>query len=134
MTMDAQESSVRSGLPTFKEQHETLRDGKMQGFLCRECSFQTVTPVVRCPECGSRSFETKEFATTGTVATFTVQRVAMEEFLNDTPYAWVVVQLDEGGPRATGWVPFISKSGELKIGDKVKLTTSYKPGCMFEKA
>lgn len=130
----AEERGVRGDLPTFKEQHESMRDAKMQGYVCRECAHKTVTPLVRCPQCGSRSFETKMFATTGTIATFTVQRVAMEEFLNDVPYAWVVVQLDDDGPRATGWIPFISRSEDIKIGDKVRLTTSYKPGCMFEKA
>ncbi len=133
MSQDAHQESVRAGLPTFKEQHNNLRDGKMQGYVCRECGHKTITPMVRCV-CGARSFETKEFATTGKVATYTVQRVAMEEFLNDVPYAWVVVQLDDDGPRATGWIPFVSKHDEIQVGDPVRLTTSYKPGCMFEKA
>lgn len=133
MSQDAHEVSVRQGLPTFKEQHETMRDGKMLGYVCRECGQQTITPMVRCV-CGARSFETKEFATTGKIVTFTVQRVAMEEFLNDVPYAWIVVQLDDDGPRATGWIAFVSKADELNVGDKVKLVSSYKPGLMFEKA
>jgi uncharacterized OB-fold protein len=128
-----QEAAMKMEHPTFKEQHEAIRDGRMLGSQCTKCGHKTITPMMRC-SCGGTEFQTREFANTGTVLTYTVQRVASEEFLNDVPYAWIIVQLDDEGPRATGWIPFVSKSGELKIGDKVKLTTSYKPGCMFEKA
>jgi len=44
----------------------------------------------------------------------------------------VIVELEEK-IRITGWIPFISSKEELKIGQKVKLVKSYKPGMVFEK-
>jgi uncharacterized OB-fold protein len=44
----------------------------------------------------------------------------------------VIVEL-ENNVRITGWIPFISSREELKIGEKVKLVKSYKPGMVFEK-
>jgi uncharacterized OB-fold protein len=130
--MTEQKTETKTARPTFKEQHDALRDGRMLGYQCTKCGQKTLTPLLRCT-CGNLDLEPREFNTTGTVVTYTVQRVAAEEFLNDVPYAWVIVQIDDG-PRATGWIPFVSRSGELKIGDRVKLTTSYKPGCMFERS
>lgn len=114
-----------------KEQYDALRDGKMVGFHCPACNKDSITPRARC-ECGG-PLETKEFGTTGTIDTYTIQRIASEQFLNDVPFAWVIVRLDDGGPRVTGWIPYISRKDEISIGDKVRLTTSYKPGFMFEK-
>ena len=68
----------------------------------------------------------------GKVVTYTIQTVAPDPFVNEVPYAWVIVELDKK-IRITGWIPFISSKEELKIGQKVKLVKSYKPGMVFEK-
>lgn len=53
--------------------------------------------------------------------------------MNDVPYAWLIVELDEG-VRVTGWIPFITSSNDLKIGQRVRLVKSYRQGRVFEKA
>lgn len=70
---------------------------------------------------------------TGKVLTYTIQQVAPEQFMNDVPYAWVIVEL-EAGVRITGWIPFVASKNDLKIGQKVKLVKSYRLGRIFEKA
>jgi uncharacterized OB-fold protein len=55
-----------------------------------------------------------------------------DEFLNDAPYAYVVVALDGGG-RATGWIPTARSESDLTIGERVHFVTSYKPGVQFAK-
>lgn len=127
-----EQKSIQEEKPKLsqKEQYDAIRDGKMIGFHCAACDKDSITPKVRC-DCGGR-LEVKEFATTGTIDTYTIQRIAAEQFMNDVPFAWVVVRLDNGGPRVTGWIPYISRDNEINIGDKVRLTTSYKPGFMFE--
>lgn len=59
-----------------------------------------------------------------------VQHVPSDEFLNEAPYAYVVVDLDEGG-RITGWVPGVLDEKDLKIGDRVHWVPSYKTGVQF---
>jgi uncharacterized OB-fold protein len=76
--------------------------------------------------------EETDLAPKGTVVAFTVLTVPGDEFLNDAPYAYVVVEL-EGGGRVTGWMPSVRSEGDLAIGEKVHFVPSYKPGVQFVK-
>ncbi len=68
----------------------------------------------------------------GRVAAFTIQTVPSDEFVNDAPYAYVLVDLDEGG-RISGWIPSMKSEADLEIGQRVRWVTSYRPGVQFEK-
>jgi uncharacterized OB-fold protein len=59
--------------------------------------------------------------------------VAAEEFMNETPFAWAIIELDDG-TRVTGWIPYIAREEDLPMGSKVEFTPTYKPGIMCEKA
>ncbi len=61
-----------------------------------------------------------------------MQTVPSEEFLNEAPYAYVVVELDEGG-RIAGWMPTVRSEDDLRIGEKVHYVAGYKPGVQFAK-
>jgi uncharacterized OB-fold protein len=119
---------------TLKAQRDAMRDGKILGFECAKCKRRQITPMARCANCGTTDVKVAEFATTGKVVTYTIQQVASEQFLNEVPFAWVIVELDDGGPRVSGWMPFIARPGDLPVGQPVKFISSYKPGMMFEKA
>jgi uncharacterized OB-fold protein len=116
---------------TIADLKQKRKDGKLVGFRCAN-KHTWVTPVARCPTC-SKTVEQVELPGEGTVVTFTIQNVAAEEFLNETPFAWAIVQLTDG-TKVTGWIPYIATDRDLKIGDRVKFTPTYKPGVMFEKA
>ena len=53
-----------------------------------------------------------------------------DEFLNEAPYAYVVVELDGGG-RVTGWMPTVRSEADLRVGDRVRFAPSYRPGVQF---
>lgn len=61
-----------------------------------------------------------------------MQTVPSEEFLNEAPYAYVLVELEEGG-RIAGWMPAVRSEADLTIGEKVHFVPSYKPGVQFSK-
>lgn len=92
----------------------------------------TATWGLLCPQCGERDLVEHPLSGKGTVAAFTVQTVPTDEFLNDAPYAYVIVDLDGGG-RMTGWMPEVRRDSELSIGDRVRWRPSYKPGVVFER-
>ncbi|HLE47446.1 MAG TPA: OB-fold domain-containing protein [Candidatus Thermoplasmatota archaeon] len=117
---------------TLKAQREAMRDGKIVGWECTTCKHRSITPMMRCTACHGGSIAITTFANQGKVVTFTIQTVAAEQFLNEVPFAWAVVELD-GGPRVSGWIPFVSRPNELPAGQRVRFTPSYKPGMMFEK-
>lgn len=128
----APESVTRPQL-TLKRQKDAMRDGKILGLECAECHERHFTPTVRCTK-GHAALQEKEFQTTGKVLTYTIQVVAPDNFINEVPFAWAIIELDGGGPRVSGWIPYVSKAGDLSTGQRVKFTPSYKPGMMFEKA
>lgn len=110
-----------------------LREGKLLGHACRDCGRKQATPMMRCPICKSSRIETRELPREGVVETYTIQRVAPEEFVNEVPYAVAVVRLEDG-TRLTGWIPFVAAPEDLPIGARVRFTPSYKPGLQFERA
>ncbi len=90
----------------------------------------TATWALACPRCGRAALLEAPLGERGTVVAFTVLSVPGDEFLNDAPYAYVVVELDGGG-RVTGWMPSIKSEGDLAIGARVHFVPGYKPGVQF---
>ena len=116
----------------MKDQIDKIRNGTITGHECQNCHRQSLTPMMRCT-CGSKDIKEASFSSEGAVESFTVQVVASEQFINEVPFAWAIIKLDKG-PRVTGWIPYVAKQADLKVGQRVKYTPSYKPGMMFEKA
>lgn len=105
--------------------------GTLRGFRSA-CGFTTATWGLCCPVCGARDLVEATLSGAGRVAAFSIQHVPSDEFLNDAPYAYVVVELDGGG-RLTGWMESVRSADALAIGDRVRWVASYKPGVHFEK-
>ena len=103
---------------------------KLRGFHCPHCDLVTATWGLACPRCGHREREERELAPTGRVVAFTLLTVPGDEFLNDAPYAYVVVELDGGG-RITGWMPSVKSVDGLTLGERVRFVPSYRPGVQF---
>lgn len=105
---------------------------KLRGLRCPQCGLVTATWGLACSRCGHFPLEETELAARGSVAAFTILTVPGDEFLNDAPYAYVVVDLDGGG-RVTGWMPKVRAENDLAIGERVHFVTSYRPGVQFAK-
>ena len=106
--------------------------GKLRGLRCANCGLITATWGLACSRCGRFPLDETELSPKGKIIAFTILTVPGDEFLNDAPYAYVVVDLDGGG-RVTGWMPSVRAENELAIGDRVHFVTSYKPGVQFAK-
>ncbi len=106
-------------------------ESRLRGFRCRSCGLVTATWGLACSRCGSTDREETTLGTTGRVVAFTVLNVPGDEFLNDAPYAYVVVELDGGG-RVTGWMPAVRREADLTIGARVRFVASYRPGVQFQ--
>ena len=117
---------------TVKEFQEGIREGKIEGYRCARCGHKQIDIIEFCPACHSPDLQKPVFSDTGTVVSYTIQQVAPEQFMNEVPYAWAVIQLDDG-PRMTGWIPYISKPSELPVGQRVIFKKSYLPGTVYDK-
>ena len=111
---------------------EATKEGIIRAYECTKCNNKGVAIQAFCKKCGNNKLAITEINNVGKVITYTIQTVAPDPFVNEVPYAWIIVEL-ENDIRTTGWIPFISSIDELKIGQKVKLVKSYKPGMVFEK-
>jgi len=117
---------------TIKGFQDAVHDGKIEGYNCLACGHKQIDIIDFCPVCHSDKLKLTEFAKEGKVLTYTIQFVAPEQFMNEVPYAWAVVELDDG-PKVTGWIPFISKASDLPVGQRIRFKKSYLPGIVFEK-
>ena len=127
--------SISSGESNFlltADIQNDVREGKIRAYHCKKCGHKQADVKVFCSKCGSGDLKIVDVGGEGKVITYTIQQVAPEQFMNDVPYAWLVVELDEG-VRVTGWMPFIASSDDLKIGQRVRLVKSYRQGRVFEK-
>jgi uncharacterized OB-fold protein len=119
---------------TQREQKDAAKDGKLLAWACSKCGHKSITPMYVCPQDGARDITTAQLPSTGVIEAFTVQKlIAPEEFLNDIPFAFVVVKLDDGTP-VSGMVLDIARDGDLPAGTRVKHAPSYKSVYLFEKA
>lgn len=126
------EKEVQLQRLTVREFQESVKQGRIEGYTCLKCGQKEIDIIEFCPICHSPDLQRAQFSNKGYVVTYTIQMVAPEQFMNEVPYAWVVIQLDNG-PKITGWIPFISKPSDLPIGQRVEFKKSYLPGLVFEK-
>jgi uncharacterized protein len=127
---------VSAGLPSaphsiaeFVQAYESSRT--LRGFRCPSCGTVTATWGLACSRCGASPLEETNLGEQGRVVAGTIVAVASDEFVNDAPYAYVLVELDGGG-RLSGWIPGVRSEEEIAPGTRVRYRASYKPGVQFE--
>jgi scaffold protein (connect acetoacetyl-CoA thiolase and HMG-CoA synthase) len=132
LTEQKHAEAEESGPLTIKEFGQGIREGRIEGYVCKQCGHKQIDIIDFCPVCHGSDLQRTEFAKEGKVLTYTIQLVAPEQFMNEVPYAWAIIQLNDG-PNVTGWIPFISKPSDLPVGQRVRFKKSYLPGIVFEK-
>ena len=92
---------------------------RLEAGQCKGCGKILFPPRLICPACHSREFDPLKLADKGKVITYTVIRVPPQQFVDQSPYAVGIVELDDG-VRLTGQVVDCDFS-DLKIGQRVKI-------------
>ena len=100
---------------------EAVKAGNILARKCTKCDELHLATVYFCSKCGSKEFEDSILKGTGKVVTYTIMTVPPAGFEDYTPYAWVVMELDDSGIRVSGFLPNIEKPGDLPIGTAVKV-------------
>jgi uncharacterized OB-fold protein len=81
---------------TLKGFFEQAREGRLTGIRCGGCGDVAIPPKEFCATCGKRAWERVPLSGEGTLASYTVIRVAPARHAADAPYAVGVVKLKEG--------------------------------------
>ena len=72
------------------------REGTLIAIRCGKCGELAIPPKEFCPNCQQRAWESVTLTGAGTIASYTVIRVAPRHHTDEVPYAIAVVKLREG--------------------------------------
>lgn len=75
---------------------EKARAGQLTAIRCGACGELAMPPKELCPACHAHQWQPVALAGDGTIASFTVIRVAPRAHAGAVPYAVAVVRLKEG--------------------------------------
>ncbi len=112
---------------------EYAKQGKLLTHKCTECGYLHLSTAYYCLKCGSKGFEDVALDGTGSVDTYTIITVAPAGFEKYTPYAFVVLQLDNADLRISGFMAGITSPEDLPVGTKAKITGFDDRGIIIEK-
>ena len=112
---------------------DAAKAGKILARKCKKCGELHLATVYFCQNCGHREFEDVPLEGTGSVATFTIITVPPAGFEKYTPYAWVVLKLDNSELRVSGFMAGIQKPADLPVGARAKITGFDDRGILIEK-
>jgi uncharacterized OB-fold protein len=92
---------------------------RMEAKKCKGCGKIYFPPRLVCSECKTANFEDVKLSDQGKLLTWTVIHVAPSQFVDQTPYAMGIVELDDGA-RLLAQITDCEPE-ELKSGMKLRL-------------
>ena len=107
---------------------DAAKAGNILARKCVKCGELHLATVYFCKKCGSKGFSNSTIKGTGKVVTYTIMTVPPAGFEDLTPYAWVVMELDDASVimrqiRISGFLANIQKPEDLPIGTAVKVVS-----------
>ncbi len=112
---------------------ENAKNGKVLAHKCSSCGLLHLSTVYYCQKCGSKEFEDDILDGIGSVATYTIITVAPAGFEKYTPYAFIILQLDNTPLRISGFMAGIATPDDLPVGARAKITGFDERGIIIEK-
>lgn len=112
---------------------DNAKAGKVLAKKCTKCGELDLATIYFCKKCGNKGFENAVLEGKGTVVTYTIITVPPSGFAKYTPYAWVIINLDESDLKISGFMAGVKNTSELPIGTKAKITGFDDRGILIEK-
>lgn len=113
---------------------EQAREGRVLTRKCTGCGRLHLSTVYFCQGCGGSEFENHPVSGRGAVATYTIITVPPAGFEEHTPYAWVVMGLDEApGLRISGFMAGIASPADLPVGTPARVAGFDEKGLLIER-
>ena len=117
---------------------DAAKAGNVLARKCTKCGELHLATVYFCKKCGSKGFSNSTIKGTGKVVTYTIMTVPPAGFEDLTPYAWVVMELDDTSElmspiRISGFLANIQKPEDLPIGTAVKVVGFDERGIVLER-
>jgi scaffold protein (connect acetoacetyl-CoA thiolase and HMG-CoA synthase) len=90
---------------------------RMEAGKCKSCNYIAFPKRIVCPECGSKDFAFHKLSGKGKLVTYTIIRTPPEGFVDQSPYAVGIIELEDG-KKIMGQVTDCDPE-DLKIGDQL---------------
>lgn len=112
---------------------DSIKTGRVLARKCKKCGELHLATVYFCQNCGNKEFENAFLEGKGSIATYTIITVPPAGFEKYTPYAWVVLALENSELRISGFMSGIAKPADLPVGTKAKIVGYDDRGILIEK-
>ena len=112
---------------------DSVKSGNVLARKCKKCGELHLATVYFCQNCGNKEFENAVIEGKGSIATYTIITVPPAGFEKYTPYAWVVLKLENSELRVSGFMSRIAKPADLPVGTKAKIVGYDDRGILIEK-
>ena len=122
-----------SKMSVEEQVRENAKQGKLLTHKCTDCGYLHLSTAYYCRKCGSKGFEDVLVDGKGKVATYTIITVAPAGFEKYTPYAFVVLKLDDSDLRISGFMGGIATPDDLPVGTKAKIAGFDERGIIIQK-
>ena len=99
---------------SIEQFYKFIGEKKLMAAKCNKCDTLLVPPRPLCMRCFSTDFSWVELKNRGKLLTYTVIYIAPPQFQSDTPYAYGIIELEDG-PRLPGMIRNM-KPEEIRVG------------------
>lgn len=113
---------------------DAARDGHILLRTCSQCRIDHPATARFCTKCGSSEMTNRTIPGLGKIATYTIITVPPAGFEKYTPYAFVVMSVDDTDMRISGFMGGIATPDELPVGARAQVTGYDERGLLIEKA
>ncbi|MFQ6095447.1 MAG: Zn-ribbon domain-containing OB-fold protein [Candidatus Bathyarchaeia archaeon] len=104
---------------TIDQFYRFIGEKRLMAAKCKSCGLLLVPPRPMCSKCLSTDLEWVELKPRGRILTYTVIYVPPKQFESIAPYAFGIVELEDG-PRLAGMIRDVNFD-DLKVGMEVEL-------------
>jgi uncharacterized protein len=126
-------SSKVYNLSAKEEFVNSAKAGKILARKCTKCGYLHLATTYFCQNCGNKGFENALIEGRGKVVTYTIITVPPAGYEKYTPYAWVVIKLDQVDLQVSGFMQNITSPSDLPLGAKTKIAGYDERGILLEK-
>ena len=108
---------------TIEQFFKFLKEKKLMAAKCRQCGTMHLPPRPVCTNCYSKELGWTQLGTKGRLVTYTIIHIAPEQFQKIVPYAYGIIEL-ENGLRLPGIIKNIEVE-KLNVG--IDLEVDFEP-------
>jgi len=108
---------------TIEQFYKFISEKKLMAAQCKECGSKFLPPRPICTNCYSRNLAWIQLKTRGKLVTYTIIHVAPQQFQKFAPYAYGIVELEDG-LRLPGMIKDVEHE-KIQIG--MELEVAFEP-------